>query len=51
MKIETAIKRAKEKAGDNKKLLKIMLFNIGCKYYRGATHPAFIPEWEKVKNE
>ena len=50
MKIETAIKRAKIKCGDNKRLLKMELFIIGCKYFRGGSHPALLAEWEKVKN-
>ena len=51
MKLTTAIKRAKEQAGDNKNLLKLKLINIGLKYYRAYLHPEFKKEWENVVNE
>ena len=48
MKLATAIKRAKEKSGNNKELLKLKLFSIGLKYFRAYYNPEFKKEWEKV---
>ena len=48
MKIETAIKRAKEKSGNNKELYKLKLFSIGLKYFRPLSNPTFKKEWESV---
>ena len=48
MKIETAIKRAKEKSGTNKELYKMKLFSIGLKYFNAKGNPLFSSEWAKV---
>ena len=48
MKIETAIKRAKEKSGGNKEVYRLKLFSIGMKYFASMYNPTFKKEWESV---
>ena len=51
MKIETAIKRAVKECGENKKLLKLKMINIGLSYIRGTYNPEFQKVWETVGDE